>query len=121
MADQNPTGEERAVPLDLPAEQKTILRGTLTSCLEGVSGDLKTPDRVPDPDKARREADAYTRLLAALDQGRMVVPDDAAREAVEAMVLSVEEDTDYQQIIAEHDALFGLLSLLGGGVLVKER
>jgi hypothetical protein len=121
MADQNPTGDERAMPLDLPAEQKKILRATLMSCLEGVSGDLKTPDLVPDPEKARREADAYQRLLVALDQSRIIVPDDAAREAVEAMVLSVEEDTDYAEIIAEHDALFGLLSLLGGGVVAKER
>jgi hypothetical protein len=116
MATQHDTGGGEAVPLDLPDPQVKILRGTLTSCLEGVSGDLKTPDRVPDPEKARREADAYQRLLAALDQGQIIVPDDAAREAVEAMVLSVEEDTDYAEIIAEHDALFGLLSLLSGVV-----
>jgi hypothetical protein len=121
MATQHDTGGGEAVPLDLSDPQVKILQGTLTTCLEGVSGDLKTPDLVPDPNKARREAGAYTRLLTALDQGRIVVPDDAAREAVEAMVLSVEEDTDYAEIIAEHDALFGLLSLLGGGVVAKER
>lgn len=30
------------------------------------------------------------------------------------MALAVEEDTNYREIIAEHDALFGLLDLLGG-------
>jgi len=114
MATQHDTGGGEAVPLDLPASQVKILRGTLTDCLEGVSGDLKTPEQMPNPAKARREADAYERLLAALAEGVIVVPDEAAREAVEVMVLAVEEDTDYQQIIAEHDALFGLLALLGG-------
>lgn len=114
MATQHDTGGGEAVPLDLPDPQVNILRSTLTSCLEGVSGDLKTPERVPDPEKARREADAYERLLAALDEGRITVPDEAAREAVEVMVLAAEEDTNYQEIIAEHDALFGLLALLGG-------
>jgi hypothetical protein len=113
MATQHDTGGGKAVPLDLPAPQVKILRDTLTSCLEGVSGDLKTPDQMPDPEKARREADAYERLLAALTDGVIVVPDEAAREAVEVMVLAVEEDTSYQRIIAEHGALFGLLSLLG--------
>jgi hypothetical protein len=114
MATSHDTGGSEAVPLDLPDPQVKILRGTLTSCLEGVSGDLKTPDRLPDPEKARREADAYERLLAALDEGRITVPDEAAREAVEVMVLAAEEDTNYQQILAEHDALFGLLAFLGG-------
>jgi hypothetical protein len=30
------------------------------------------------------------------------------------MVLAIEEDHDYARVIVEHDALFGLLSLLGG-------
>jgi hypothetical protein len=114
MATQHDTGGGEAVPLDLPDPQVKILRGTLTDCLEGVSGDLEAPEQMPNPEKARREADAYERLLAALADGVIVLPDEAAREAVEVMVLAVEEDTDYQQIIAEHDALFGLLALLGG-------
>jgi hypothetical protein len=63
---------------------------------------------------AQREADAYRRLLAALDAGEIALPDEGAREAVEAMILGGEEGTNYRQIIAEHDALFGLLDLLGG-------
>jgi hypothetical protein len=114
MATQHDTGGSEAVPLDLPDPQVKILRGTIASCLEGVSGDLRQPEQLPDPERAKREASAYERLLAAFDKGVIDLPDDAAREAVEVMVLAVEEDTDYARIIAEHDALFGLLALLGG-------
>ena len=114
MSCSQPTGGTEAVALDLPDSQRKILRSTLTSCLEGVSEDLRQPERVPDAPKAQREADAYGRLLAALDAGEVTLPDEAAREAVEVMALAVEEDTSYREIIAEHDALFGLLDLLGG-------
>jgi hypothetical protein len=109
-----PTGGTEAVALDLPDPQRKILRSTLTSCLEGVSGDLKQPWRLPEPARAEQEADAYKRLLAALNTGAIALPDEAAREAVEVMVFAIEEDPDYARVIAEHDALFGLLSLLGG-------
>jgi hypothetical protein len=114
MSCSQPTGGTEAVALDLPDAQRKILRSTLTSCLEGVSEDLRHPERVPDAAKAQREADAYRRLLAAIDAGEVTVPDEAAREAVEVMALAVEEDASYREIIAEHDALFGLLDLLGG-------
>lgn len=114
MSCSQPTGGSEAVALDLPDSQRKILRSTLTDCLEGVSGDLKHPERLPDAEKAQRESDAYRRLLAALDAGEITLPDEAAREAVEVMVVAVEEDTNYWEIIAEHDALFGLLDLLGG-------
>jgi hypothetical protein len=109
-----PTGGDEAVALDLPGSQRKILRSTLTSCLEGVSGDLKEHERLPDPEKAQQEADAFGRLLAALDVGTISLPDEEARETVEAMVTSIEKDSDYARVIAEHDALFGLLWLLGG-------
>jgi hypothetical protein len=114
MSCSQPTGGTEAVALDLPDSQRKILRSTLTSCLEGVTGDLKQPERLPDPDQAQREADAHTRLLAALDAGEMVLPDEAARDAVEGMALAIEQDTDYRQLVSEHDALFGLLDFLGG-------
>lgn len=114
MSCSQPTGGDEAVALDLPDSQRKILRSTLTSCLEGVSGDLKQPVGLPDPEKAQREAAAFGRLLVALDVGTFSLPDEEAREAVEAMVASIEKDSDYARVIAEHDALFGLLALLGG-------
>lgn len=114
MSCSQPTGGDEAVALDLPDSQRKILRSTLSDCLEGVSGDLKKHEGLPDPEKAQQEADAFGRLLAALDVGTISLPDKESREAVEAMVASIENDSDYARVIAEHDALFGLLSLLGG-------
>jgi hypothetical protein len=70
------------------------------------------PRLVPDPDKAHREADAFERLLAGLDRGEMVVPDEAAREAVQAMATSADQENNYTKVVAEHEALFGLLARL---------
>ena len=114
MSCSQPTGDLATVPLDLPAPQAKILRGTIASCLEGASLDLRAPDQLPDPDRLQKEANAYKRLLAALDVGAIPLPDEEAREAVAVMVLAIEEDPAYARAIAEHDALFGLLSLLGG-------
>jgi hypothetical protein len=114
MADQNPMGGGAIVSLDLPDPQVKILRSTLTTCLEGVRGDLETPERLDDPEKARREADAYERLLAGLDRGEIIVPDEPAQEAVEAMATSADEDNNYAEIVAEHVALYELLARLGG-------
>jgi hypothetical protein len=114
MADMNPTGGGEAVPLDLPDPQVKILRDTLTTCWEGVSEDLDSGKPMPNPERARREADAYERLLVALDRSELVLPDEAARMAVEGMANASDEDDNYAEVIANHDALFGLLSLLGG-------
>jgi hypothetical protein len=112
MAIENPTGGDRAVPIALPTAHVTILRGTFASCLEGVRLDLTTPDRMPNPDKARREADAYERLLAGLERGEVVVPDQAAREAVEVIATAADRENNYAEVVAEHDALHGLLARL---------
>jgi hypothetical protein len=114
MADQNPTDAERVVPLDLPDEHTTLLRGHLDSCLEGLRGDLETPELLRDPDKDRRTADAYERLMAGLEQGEMVIPDEAAREAMEGIAVGFEQGTNYAALVTEHDAIYGLLARLEG-------
>lgn len=105
MAKKNPTGGRRALPLDLPPEQITILRDSLADCLEGVRGDLETPEEMRDPDKARREADSYERLLAGLARGEVLVPDEAARAAVEKIAAADDKASNYAEIVANHDAL----------------
>ena len=92
----------------------------LTICLLGVLGDLNTPDEAVDLLKSRREADAYERVLAGLGRGEFVLPDEAAREAVEAMAIASDREDNYAEVIARHDALFGLLDHLGG-VRIEER
>jgi len=114
MSCSQPTGGGKAVALNLPDSQAKILRCTLGICLDGVRGDLKAPEPMPEPERARREAEAYERLLAALDRGEITLPDDEARKAVEAIVLAVEKDTEYLRLFAEHDALSSLLDLLDG-------
>lgn len=114
MANENPTDGRQVLPLDLPAEHITILRDSLADCLEGVRGDLATPEGLREPDKARWEAEAYERLLAGLERGEIVVPDEAARAAVERIARSDDKASNYTEIVANHDALHGLLALLEG-------
>jgi hypothetical protein len=115
MANENPTGGERAVPLDLPPEQITILRGFLSSWLEGVREDLKSPQRLQEPDKARQEAQAYERLLVALTLNQIFLPDAAACVAFEPAVEAYDKENNYAEVEANHDALHGLLALLKEG------
>jgi hypothetical protein len=114
MAEKNPTGGTRAVSLDLPADHLLILRDTLADCLDGVQGDLATPEAVKDPDQARAEADAYQRLLAGLARGNVLVPDKAALLAVKKIARADDEASNYAEVAANHDALHGLLLLLEG-------
>lgn len=74
----------------------------------------RRPTRRSTSAKANREADAYERLLRSLDWGEVVVPDEAARAAIETMAIAADEENNYAGVIAKHDALFGLLDQLGG-------
>lgn len=102
------------MPLDLPAPQVMLLRRTLKSCLVGVKGDLARVGEVPNAEKARKEADAYRRLLRSLHRGVVVVPDDPAREAVATLAAEADRENNYAGVVAEHDALHGLLGVLAG-------
>jgi hypothetical protein len=112
MADQNPTAGPRVVPIDLPPAQTEILRGELLGWLAGIEEDLET-GQLPDPGADAREADAFRRLLAALDRGEVELPDDEAREAMGRAAAGYDEASGYERIVAVHDAHHALLSLLG--------
>lgn len=114
MARDNDMGGTRPVPLDIAAKHIPVLRACLTGWLEGAREDLKAPERLDHPDKAQREAEAFERLLAALAVGRIVLPDEAAREAVAVATADDDEANNYREIAANHDALHALLDLLGG-------
>lgn len=109
------TGGERPVPLDLPAKHIPILRSCLNDWLHGVREDLKAPERLQHPDKAQQEAQAFERLLVALATRQIVLPDEAARAAVEAATKDHDEESNYQEVAANHDALHALLGVLGEG------
>ena len=114
MAHQNPMGGGHAVPLELPAPHIKILRESLTTWLTGVRGDLERPDRIKYPERARIEADAFERLLVGVERGELIVPDDPARLALAKAVKGNDDGTEYARVVAEHDALHGLLGLLEG-------
>ena len=116
MADQNPTGGGRAVPLDLPVPQVMLLRQTLTSCLIGVKGDLARAGETPNAERAREEAGAFRRLLRGLHRGEVLVPDEPAREAVATLAAEADRENNYADVVTEHDALHGLLGALEGVV-----
>lgn len=114
MAAMNPTGGHKAVPLDLPEPQVKMLRERLAICLHGVLADLNTPDGALDRLGSRREADAFERLLTGLGRGELVVPDEAARKVIQTMATAADTEDHYAEVVARHDALFGLLDRLGG-------
>jgi hypothetical protein len=100
------------VPLDLPAPHIAILKSALADCLEGLLLDLRGPAPMRNSAQARREAASYERLLTGLDRGEIVVPDGPAREAVAAMAEASDEANNYAEVVAEHEALHGLLGRL---------
>jgi hypothetical protein len=108
-------GETRPLPLDLPAKHIPVLRACLTGWLEGAREDLKAPDRLQNPDKAQREAEAFERLLVALATRQIVLPDEVAREAVAVATADDDEANNYKEVAANHDALHALLGVLEGG------
>lgn len=112
MANKNPMGGGHMVPLDFPPKHVAILRRTLSDCLEGVRNDLKAPSRMRDVPKATREASAYKRLLRALSYGWVRLPDEAARDAVAVVAAASDKQNEYEAVVAEHDALHGLLGRL---------
>jgi hypothetical protein len=112
MAENNPTDGRRAVPLDLPPSQVTILRDLLGDCLADVGSDLTHPEKMRNPDLARQEAKAFERLLSGMASGQVLVPDETARAVIEAAALAYDEASEYAEIVAYHDALHGLLAAL---------
>ena len=85
MANQKPTAGARAVSINISPEHHTLIRGSIEVWREGVQEDLENAHVRPlrDPDAARRLAATYGRLLEALDTGRLWLPDQEARNALE--------------------------------------
>ena len=115
MAKDNDMGGGSLVPLALPPQHIPILRERLTTWLDGVREDLEAVDEAQRPDQACQEARAFERLLAALATGKICLPDEAARTALEASAAAHDKESDYADVTAIHDALHALLDALGGG------
>jgi hypothetical protein len=104
--------DPRVVPVDLPPAQTEILRDELLGWLAGIEEDLAT-DRLPDPGAVAREADAFRRLLTALDRSEIELPDEEAREAMNRAADGYDDASGYERVCAVHDAHHTLLCLLG--------
>lgn len=100
------------MPIDLPPAWVEILRDELLGWLAGIEEDLET-DQMPDPGADAREADAFGRLLTALDRDEIEVPDEEARSALERAAEGYDEASGYERVVAVHDAHHALLSVLG--------
>ena len=115
MARENPTGRGAAVALNIPADQVGFLRGLFKSARAGIRQELKEyPKQLKEPARLRREEAAYGRLLAALDE-LVIVPDDDVRTVLGDLAEVIDSGNEYKRVVAEHDALHGLLGKLRGG------
>jgi hypothetical protein len=115
MAIADPTGGGHAVALQIPAGNLPFLRRVIRAARDGLRDDL---DRFGDELQQPRcrlllEDAAYATLLVALDR-RWIVPDDEVRAALSRLAASVDRGNEYARVVAEHDALHGLLGQLEG-------
>jgi hypothetical protein len=100
MADQNPTAGPRVVPVDLPDAQVVILRRELLGWLDGIELDLGHPEPLEDAPETVREADAFRRLLAAIDRSEIELPDEDARKALGVVPQDV-PNASHRRAVAE--------------------
>jgi hypothetical protein len=107
-------GDESGVvwvsPVDLPAAHVGILKGIFTSCLQGLERDLRFGRRLRHPDQASRECSVFERLLSWLNQGFALGPDEAAYAVLRRLAAAADDANGYAAVVAEHDALHGLMA-----------
>lgn len=114
MADENPKGRGAAVALQIPVEHVRFLRGVFEQARDGISDELEEfPDQL-NPKRLHREHAAYGRLLTGLDE-LVIVPDHDVCDVVGDLAGVIDGGNEYKRVIAEHEALYGLLDQLKGG------
>jgi hypothetical protein len=115
MATDHPTDRGVAVALDIPADQARFLRSTFRSAQAGIRDELREyPKQLKEPTRLRREEAAYGRLLTALDEC-VIVPDPDVRAAVSDLAQVIDASNEHSRVVAEHEALHGLLVQLERG------
>ena len=114
MADENPMGAPRAVPIIFSDHLIDLLKQEVCGWLAGVEEDLETPEGLKDPEASVREAAVFRRLLEALDLREVMLPDEEARATIERASEGYEEAPEYTLATLRHDAHLALLDLLGG-------
>jgi hypothetical protein len=114
MANDKPTDGARVVPLDLSIERRLILRNEIEVWRAGDREDLETPEKLADPDRTRRRVATYERLIEALSRGKIELPDEEARAALQGAADGFDEAEEWEETRAIHDAQRALLAVLGG-------
>jgi hypothetical protein len=115
MPCENPTGDGSPVALNLSAEHVSFLRDEMTGWLDSLRSDLRTPDKLEDPQRCQREAEAVERLMVGLRTRQLFVPDEDAEALFRSAAESHDKENGYAEVVAAHDALHGLLAVLEGG------
>jgi hypothetical protein len=98
-------------------EQLEIVRCNVFGALVGKAGDLRLLHRLRDPKGAIREVAALGRLAFWLEHGQVLVPDRAAREAAQGLAEGVDAMNEWEEVVeqyeeamAEHDALHAFVA-----------
>lgn len=104
----------RVVPFILSDAQSVVLREDCISGLYGVLEDLTTPDLVRDPIATAREGLIFRRLLEALFDEQITVPDEEMRERFERLSESYDRMEEAQEVITTNAAHRSLLGVLDG-------
>jgi hypothetical protein len=115
MANQDPTGDGRAVPLSIPVGNEAFLRRVIGAARDGIREDLEQHGHRLHASKSELllEETVYAALLGGLDL-RRVVPDDEIRAALRRLAESVDRENEYERVVFEHRALADLLAQLQG-------
>lgn len=109
MGQSNP---EWTAPVNLPSQHIGILKGIFAACLHAFERDLQKAERLRDPSQCQREFAAFERLLTGLEKGQLSGPDKAACDALKRLATASDAENNYAAVVAEHDALHGLLDRL---------
>lgn len=110
MATQNPTGEGASITLSVRPCDRAFLRRLFAAARDGLNDELEGfADQLREPTgQLLSEQAAYDQLLHGLG-GSPVVPDAAMCEALAALAQTIDRENQYLRVVAEHDALYGLL------------
>ncbi len=112
MAENDPTKEPTPVALDLGHRDREFLQEVLAMARDGVRDELSEHGpQVHSPEQLRREQAALEHLLAGVEQ-RRIVPDPDSIAVVHELADIIDSSNDYSRVVAEHDALHGLIATL---------
>lgn len=103
-----PTGGPGPVALTISRGDRTFLRSVFRMAHSGIRDELaKYPESLREPARLHREEAVYDGLLAALDNGFLVVTGDLCC-VLSDLAETIDRANEYERVVAEHAALLGL-------------